>query len=85
MIGALYEYEKFGLTPDEISKKLFALSCMDEAWKDIEKGLDELMEYRKAKEEGRIIDMPCKMGKMIFTTIEGTIGGTIVKIIPKQE
>lgn len=59
----LAEYEDLGLTPEQIKQidALYREKC------------EELAEYKKLKEQGLILKLPCKVGDTVYTITYGNV------------
>ena len=70
VIDRLAAYEDTGLEPEEVLRQNEKLLCMDfhQAIKT-----DRLVEIVKAKREGRLVVLPCKVGDTLYHTGRGSV------------
>lgn len=78
LLDRLAAYEDSGLTPDEVGQiRRAAQTMMFPSVGDFVRysiqNFEELEKYRKAKRDGRLIALPCKVGDTVYAILGGII------------
>ena len=69
-LNKLAEYEE--LEERCCKENSWGLKMLTEKWKEFIEDIQELYEYRKAEEQGRLLKLPCAVGDTVYRVHKGT-------------